>query len=211
MSGPINIVVPFKDPPKRRLAGVLDGNQRRALARALLDQTLLLLRQHLPDHHRLIVTNTTVRWADRHGAAVLREVPGHGLNGAVAQAARWSVDRGFASMLVLPADIAAIDPAELEFLMARPRPRPSLHLCPADDGGTNALLATPPDAVGFHYGEASCAAHAAAARRAGVPATLHRLPSLAHDVDTPDDLAALISGPRSPAGALVDQWRLARS
>lgn len=57
--------------------------------------------------------------------------------------------------------------------------------------GTNALLMAPADAIGPAFGPGSCERHLDRARRAGWRASIERLPSLALDLDTPHDLAAL--------------------
>ena len=57
--------------------------------------------------------------------------------------------------------------------------------------GTNALVLNPPDAFAPAFGQDSCARHISRARSAGVSFSLERIDSLARDLDTPDDLAAL--------------------
>src|SRR5207302_7322924 len=56
--------------------------------------------------------------------------------------------------------------------------------------GTNALLLTPPDALAPSFGPGSCERHARQARAAGVAAEVVEVPSLATDIDTPEDLEA---------------------
>jgi 2-phospho-L-lactate guanylyltransferase len=70
-------------------------------------------------------------------------------------------------------------------------------LAPSRDGGTNALLRAPVHAIPTAFGPQSAAAHRSLAERAGVPCRVLDLPSLALDVDSPDDLDALL---RAPAG-----------
>ena len=65
--------------------------------------------------------------------------------------------------------------------------------------GTNALLLAPPDAIVPAFGPGSFDRHVAAARAAGVAAHVERLPSLALDVDTAGDLAALRAALEQPA------------
>jgi 2-phospho-L-lactate guanylyltransferase len=63
--------------------------------------------------------------------------------------------------------------------------------------GTNALLLTPPDAFAPSFGPGSFARHRALA---GDACRVAELPSLMHDVDTPEDLRTLPSGaPRTRA------------
>ncbi len=57
--------------------------------------------------------------------------------------------------------------------------------------GTNALLLTPPDATAPAFGPGSCRRHVDNARTVGAVAEVIELPSLALDVDTPEDLALL--------------------
>ena len=57
--------------------------------------------------------------------------------------------------------------------------------------GTNALLLHPPDAMEPSFGEGSHARHLGNARAAGIHAETVQLPSLALDLDTPDDLAVV--------------------
>jgi 2-phospho-L-lactate guanylyltransferase len=57
--------------------------------------------------------------------------------------------------------------------------------------GTNGLLIAPPDAFRPSFGEGSLGRHLAQARERELAYRLEALPSLEHDVDTPDDLAAL--------------------
>jgi 2-phospho-L-lactate guanylyltransferase len=82
--------------------------------------------------------------------------------------------------------------------------------------GTNALLLCPADAIGPAFGPGSCARHTERGEHAGHEVAVEPLPSLALDVDTPDDLdaiaALLESEPdRAPAtaSALVELGRIA--
>lgn len=189
------IVVPVKDfqAAKQRLSSVLSNNDREDLARWLCQRTLMFFREHFSSHHLLVVTasDDVARMAVLHGAEVLRERDSGGLSAAVQIASDWVRDKGFTSMLVMPADIACLDKAEVQTLLAHPREETSVILCPARDGGTNALLCTPPDAIPFHFGKNSSEAHDAAAKRAGVPCHWLPLQHLGLDLDTSDDLWAL--------------------
>ena len=77
--------------------------------------------------------------------------------------------------------------------------------------GTNGLLMAPPDAIGPAFGPDSCERHLDRAGRAGWTAVREELPSLALDLDTPDDLAelraAIAAEPKvapATAAALID-------
>jgi 2-phospho-L-lactate guanylyltransferase len=57
--------------------------------------------------------------------------------------------------------------------------------------GTNALLLTPPTVIEPSFGPDSCDRHARVGRSVGAEVEVVDVPSLAVDVDTPDDLEVL--------------------
>ena len=59
------------------------------------------------------------------------------------------------------------------------------------DGGTNALLLSPPDLLPPAFGAGSCAGYCRAAAELGVAPVLLELPQAALDIDRPEDLARL--------------------
>ena len=103
-------------------------------------------------------------------------------------------------MLLVPGDCPALDPDEVEALLARTAP---VVIVPDRHGtGTNALVLTPPDALEPSFGPGSFNRHQNHAKGAGLTYRAEAVPSLAHDVDTPEDLAALseaLEGRRSIA------------
>ena len=85
-----------------------------------------------------------------------------------------------------------LDPTQLEQLLARAAPARSALIVPDRHGtGTNALLLTPPDVLEPSFGPGSCQRHAANAESNGIAHEVIAVPSLALDVDTPEDLQAL--------------------
>ena len=103
---------------------------------------------------------------------------------------RVAVARGAARVLLVPGDCPALDPHELDELLAAAEP--GVVIVPDRHGsGTNALLLDPPTVVTPAFGPGSFARHAALAAAAGATVRVGRLPSLELDVDTPGDLAAL--------------------
>jgi len=64
-----------------------------------------------------------------------------------------------------------------------------LCVCPAGrDGGTNALVITPPAAIQFRFGEESARHHLEAGEGAGLISKEIELNAFSHDIDTPADL-----------------------
>ena len=181
---------------KQRLAPLLTASERQALVVAMLDDVLATLRA-TPVVDRIGVISrdpTVLALAAGRGAEPLHD-EADDLNGALAQAARHAVASGATAMLILPADVPLVTPAEIAALVAALNGHPGAVLAPARDGGTNALLASPPDVLPFLIGPGSLARHLAAAQARGVVAHVVRLPGLELDIDHPEDLLALAVAP----------------
>jgi len=185
-------IIPMKDPKsaKTRLACVLSAPARERLAIALFKQVLDFLIRHHSNRGVLVVTSSEriKNIARTHGATALNEAGKDGLSAAVQQGADWAVSEGYKTICVLPADLADPEAGDLQQLLNHPRPSPSLIIAPAHNGGTNCLIATPPNAVKFMYGEGSCLAHQTEAERRGASCIIAPLNSFAYDIDTSEDL-----------------------
>jgi 2-phospho-L-lactate guanylyltransferase len=101
--------------------------------------------------------------------------------------------RGARRVLLVPGDCPLLDPTEVEALLDFAGDGGnSVTIVPDRHGtGTNALILEPPDVMAPSFGPGSCARHAALAEAAGATVRIRHVPSLAFDVDTPEDLAAL--------------------
>ena len=163
-------IIPMKDPlvAKSRLADVLPDAVRARLAMALFRRMLGFLAEAQPEVDVLVVSESAVIKAEVDAGFLLQK--GQGLNAAIC---------------VLPADLADPSAADLSRLLALGA---GVSLAPAHDGGTNALLVSPPDAIAFCYGTGSSRAHQKAAEAAGVPCTIIPLESFRYDIDTSADL-----------------------
>ncbi len=183
------IVVPVKPlrDSKTRLAGTLDGGQRRALVRRLLRQTLRTVRHSHVATGCLVVSRDpqVLHLARGAGAATLREIH-PSLNAALAQAA--GVLSG--AMLVLPLDLPRLAPASLLALTRRSGGRAAAIAPDRARRGTNALLLQPPDLIRCAFGPGSFARHVEALRQVGVTPRVVTRGELALDIDTPADLRA---------------------
>jgi 2-phospho-L-lactate guanylyltransferase len=212
---PTNIVVPFKDPSsaKQRLSEFLTAEQRHALAVTLFDNTLATLTTLPSEPHVLVVTDSEsiASRARSLGASTLLELKGRGETAAVVAATAWSIQHRFPRQAVIPADMARLDRAEVEELLATRVSPPGVVLCPAvGDDGTNAIMTTPPDAVPFRFGQASFPEYLIRAAERGVTARVLRLSSFVLDLDTPEDLKAFLAmKPDTPAHALLREWGVA--
>jgi 2-phospho-L-lactate guanylyltransferase len=208
-------VVPVKelDRAKERLAPVLPPERRRALMLAMLEDVLTALAATAGLGGLAVVTVDAAaqRLSARYGARIIEIGARDGHSGAVAAAASLLAAQGCPGMLTLPGDIPLVTPAEITQLLAVHRPAPAFTISPSrDERGSNAIICSPPDAVPLRFGEDSFFPHLRAAEAKGVRPTVLRLPGIALDVDTPEDLAALtLVRAATRAHALLDPQRAA--
>ena len=72
--------------------------------------------------------------------------------------------------------------------MASPRGRaPQITIAPSRDGGTNALMLQPGQAIPFAFGRDSFQRHRRLAEEAGIPVRVVESDSLLFDIDLPED------------------------
>jgi 2-phospho-L-lactate guanylyltransferase len=205
-------VVPVKNTAaaKQRLASVVPPGLRRGLALAMLEDVLAALAEARGLAGRLLVTiDPAARdLASRYGAHCIEDGARDGHTGAVMAAVRRLAAEGHGAMLTLPGDIPMVTAAEIERLAAAHRPAPSFTIAPShDEMGSNAILVSPPDAVGLRFGDDSFRPHLAAARAGGIEPTVVRLPGIALDIDNPADLAHFRQvGSRTRAGLWLAQY-----
>ncbi len=178
---------------KQRLDDALEPQAREALAAAMLGDVLAAV-ERTPSLERVIVVSDEpgMRGVARaYGAELLGDPPGADHSRAAARGVEQALAREAGAVALLPGDCPLLDPDELDAALARVAPK-RVGVVPDRHGtGTNALLLTPPDAIEPAFGEDSRARHERLARTAGQKVAIERLDSLALDVDTPDDLAAL--------------------
>ncbi len=186
-------VIPMKDPlvGKSRLSSVLSAPARARLAMALFRQVLGFLKRNQPGHDILVVTGSeeVAKAATELGALILNETA-TGLNEAVTEAALWAKPN-YQSICILPADLADPEAADLAQLLGYPREGRTITIAPSQDGGTNCLIASPPDVIAFRYGPGSSLAHQSEAEKSHAACTIAPLSSFAHDIDTSADLHRL--------------------
>jgi 2-phospho-L-lactate guanylyltransferase len=206
-------VVPVKelDRAKARLASALPQELRRALMLEMLEDVLAALAA-VPALAGLAVVTidpAARRLAAKHGCRIIEDGARDGHTGAVSAAARLLAQEGRAGMLTVPGDIPLVTADELVQLLAAHRAAPAFTIAPSrDERGSNAIVCSPPDAVPPRFGEDSFFPHLRAAEACGIRPTVVRLPGIALDVDTPDDLAAFARVPSSTrAYALLAELR----
>jgi 2-phospho-L-lactate guanylyltransferase len=179
---------------KVRLGDELSGGTRRALAEAMVTDVLMALRRTPRVSEVLLVTSEPAAEAigRGYGANVLVDDREAGQSAATLIGVAYALEEGAPRVLLVPGDVPALDPGELDALLDRPAQGRSVVIVPDRHGtGTNALLLTPPDVIAPAFGPDSRALHEKAAADAGVPCTVEEVSTLSLDVDTSEDLAEL--------------------
>jgi 2-phospho-L-lactate guanylyltransferase len=199
---------------KQRLGAAVGADERRALARAMVGDVLEALGR-VARLEGVIVVTAEAAAVDAAGAAGTEDARGAraagrpgplvevvpdpseaGQSAAATLGIRAAVTRGAERVLLVPGDCPALDPVEVDALLAPPGA--GVVIVPDRHGtGTNALLLAPPTAIAPAFGPGSFARHKALAGGAGRVA---ELASLGLDVDTPGDLAALRGALAARAG-----------
>jgi len=206
-------ILPLKtlDRAKQRLATELDASPRRSLVEAMFSDALIALRRARTIDSVIVVTPDHVaqRIGAGYGGDVIEDADA-GHNEAARRGIEHAVKLGADRVLLVPGDCPLLDPEELDAFVGRRTRNRSVLIVPDRHGtGTNALLITPPDAFAPSFGEGSHERHLEQARAEGLVAESVPVPSLALDVDTPEDLAELSQAlERSRGGAALTRGML---
>jgi 2-phospho-L-lactate guanylyltransferase len=193
MARPV-ILIPVKPfaRAKSRLAGVLDGAAREALARRLFGH---VLRQSLDARADVLVVSRdeeALSQARSAGAMALRETcEGH--NPALAQALLKLDRMARAPVLIVSSDLPLLSAQDLRVMLAPPVGVSVMIATDTAGQGTNALYLAHPAILALRFGPGSRAAHEREARRAGLGCRVIRREGLACDLDMPADLPILLS------------------
>jgi 2-phospho-L-lactate guanylyltransferase len=190
-------VLPVKrfETAKARLAAGLGAAARVALAEAMFADVLVAIRGASKADGALVVTadERAAVAAREHGADTLRDPVEAGQSAAAVAGIERALAQRYDRVILLPGDTPLVEAAELDQLLAgSARERLVVAIVPDRHGtGTNALVLHPPTAIEPSFGPDSLARHRGAAAAAGLSSAVVPVPGLEHDVDTPDDLAAL--------------------
>jgi 2-phospho-L-lactate/phosphoenolpyruvate guanylyltransferase len=181
---------------KSRLAGTLTEDQRTELNRALLKHTLETLSEINEVDGVLVVSRDphALTVARSHGARTVQENGQPQLNTALKRATVVAQVYATRGVLVLPADLPLISKDDILELVRRAQEPPVVVIAPDRHGrGTNALLISPPGLIEYDFGENSFQRHCARVKEAGARLEIVELPSLALDLDIPEDFELIKS------------------
>ena len=196
-------IVPVKDleEAKSRLSPYLSPKDREVLTLAMLDHVLATLRQvDAVEHIGVVSPSPRALFVaeDEKATALLQE--SRGLNSALEEGRSWAISEGASSLLVLPADLPYLLASDVRMLTMIPRDERAAVISPDEaDEGTNALLMRPADAMPFAFGPGSYETHQRTAKERGLEVGIYKHASVSQDVDTLEDLQALIDSGLLPS------------
>jgi 2-phospho-L-lactate guanylyltransferase len=175
---------------KTRLAPILDPGSRAELAAAMLEDVLAVTGA-IPFASRMVVTESdAVRRLAAHAGAETLAAAAEGTDHAAVVALADATAAGARSALVLVADLPLLRAEDLERLLAEEADvviAPDRHRI-----GTNALLLTPPSVIAPAFGADSFQRHRDNAARARATIRMVASRGVAMDLDSTDDLRAVL-------------------
>lgn len=218
------IIVPVKpfSQAKSRLAPILRKPLRAILARLLLTRTLDTIVASGKGTGKgegekwkvdcIVISRDllALNLAQSKGIVALLE-SGHDLNSALAEARAWTMQNGADAIMVLPADLPLLTPADIHAMIGPADAPPCAVIAPDRCGhGTNALLLRPPDALHFAFGPYSFDEYCAQAETSNVRLHIYDSPTITFDVDTTEDWE-ILRARLSAHGVLATRANASRS
>lgn len=173
---------------KTRLKSVLRPQECALLSQAMFMDVLAAVEGATSIDHIAVLTNDAevAELARDSGHTVIKDTDDELCAGLNTAAARIRSEGG-ECVLILPGDLPTVKAHDIDELLGRHAD--GLSLCPAiRDGGTNALICTPPDAIPFQFGPDSANRHLEAAEAAGLPHQRMATAAFFRDIDLPEDL-----------------------
>ncbi len=181
---------------KSRLSGVLNVDQRTELNHFLLIHTLSTLAE-IPEIDNVLVISrdpAALSIARNQKARTLLEDGSPHLNTALNRATALAQAHTARSVLVLPADLPLILPRDIRTIIRLGRKAPVVVIAPdRREDGTNGLFMNPSGLIEYSFGPGSFRRHCERVHRSGAKLEILSLPSLALDLDLPEDLE-LVNG-----------------
>jgi 2-phospho-L-lactate guanylyltransferase len=176
---------------KSRLSGVLTEEERMVLNQYLLANTLDVLRPIRKIEHIVVISRDpqALALAREHGARTVQEHGMPQLNLALTRATLVARHHGARSVLLLPADLPLLTKEDVNLMIERAKSPPAVVIAPDRHyTGTNGLLVNPAGLIPYEFGPNSFDRHCESARLTGARLEICELPSLALDLDLPEDL-----------------------
>jgi 2-phospho-L-lactate guanylyltransferase len=184
-------IIPVKrlSEAKSSLGEVLGPEQRQRLVLAMLADVMKALHLAPPIAGTIVVSpdEKVLSFARLHGAEGIAE-PGLELNEALKLAIHHAISESVDSVLIVPADLPFLKPADIENIVAMASAPRDVVIAPSKAKGTNALFLRPPDIIDLRFGGESFPLHVKEASQAGAKPRIYRSTTTTLDIDKPEDL-----------------------
>ncbi len=181
---------------KSRLSGILTDDERFSLNQLLFKHTIEILLKVKEITEILVVSRDTTVLTTARDERV-RTVTENGtpeLNNALRRASLFSRTFSTEGVLIVPADLPMLTPADVSDFIALRKNAPMMVISPDHRKlGTNMLLINPADLITFSFGVNSFDRHCAMAKQAGADVIVYENNRIALDLDVPEDYEILQS------------------
>lgn len=132
------------------------------------------------------------------------EDEGRGLNPALEKSIEHLVSRGADSVAIVPVDVPLARAGDLQDLTDTGALSDVVLVPSHTDGGTNALVLSPPQVMPSRFGPGSLQAHLEQAQRLGLRCSILDLPRLSLDLDTEEDARQIVERATKTKSRTVD-------
>jgi 2-phospho-L-lactate/phosphoenolpyruvate guanylyltransferase len=179
---------------KSRLAGSISDIERIDLNKKLLVHTITTLTGISEIEQVLVISRDSdaISIARELGAKTVQDNGSPQLNSALTRATIFAQLHSIKGVLILPADLPLITNGDICSFINKASDPPVVVIAPDRRGeGTNALLISPAGIIDYDFGPNSFKRHCERAISAGARLEVINIPSLAFDLDIPEDLTLL--------------------
>ena len=187
-------VIPVKglSDSKTRLSTYVQGDKRRILVEALLDDVVSsILRSRVYATIMVVSPDENVASRIRPPEVSFLKQTGIGLNRAIEQANKLATMGHASSLTAVLADIPLVEPSDFKEIVGLGSPSRRVVMAPSKKGGTNVMLTSPPGVISPSYGRWSYSKHLRLAQAAGLDAYSVSNRRVSFDIDTASDLIEL--------------------
>ena len=179
---------------KSRLAGILTEDDRTRLNHFLLEHILNTLNDVPEVGHTLVVSRdpAALTLTREMGGRTVLEDGAPEFNTAIQRATVVAQAHSAHAVLVIPADLPLVTPADIQELLKRGMEAPVGVVCPdRREDGTNGLFINPAGILKYAYGPGSFHEHCKQVQDAGARLEVVHNQALGLDLDLPEDFEAL--------------------
>jgi len=186
-------VVPVKSllKSKTRLSNFFTLQERPLFTLAMLEDVLNALRSSKVTTTVVVSSDSTVELLVKNFGMTFLKENQEGLNQALNQATKWCIKNKAELVLVLPADVPLVTTNDVNGLIQMSL-KNSIVVSPSRNGGTNALLQTPPGTVSPCFGPNSFKRHLDKALAKHVRTKIYISSNIMLDIDNETDLKQLL-------------------